>query len=110
MRKPFVLVLVSLFAGYSGAQNPQFCLENDITNRYMNEFTYDDYLDDYDVSKIMEYFDAGKDDGYRLDAPKPVTLSWTKAAGATSQRIEVSESADYADAYVYSVAADAESC
>ena len=109
MRKPFVLVLVSLFAGYSGAQNPQFCLENDITNRYMNEFTYDDYLDDYDVSKIMEYFDAGKDDGYRLDAPKPVTLSWTKAAGAASQRIEVSESADYADAYVYSVAADAES-
>ncbi len=109
MRKPFVLVLVSLFAGYSGAQNPQFCLENDITNRYMNEFTYDDYLDDYDVSKIMEYFDAGKDDGYRLDAPKPVSLSWTKAAGATSQRIEVSESADYADAYIYSVAADAES-
>jgi len=110
MKKFYVLFTLSLLAARVSAQEiPNYCLENDIVYHYMNDFTYDDYLDDYDESKIMYYFDLGKEAGYRLDAPKPVTLSWTKAAGATAQRIEVSESNDYADPYVYSVAADAES-
>ena len=110
MKKFYVLFTLSLLAARVCAQEiPNYCLENDIVYHYMNDFTYDDYLDDYNESKIMYYFDLGKDAGYRLDAPKPVTLTWTKASGATSQRIEVSESNDYADPYVYSVTADAES-
>ena len=109
MRKFCFLVIVSLFAGYCAAQNTQFCLENDIINHYMNDFTYDDYLDDYDVSFVLDYLDQGKDAGYRLDAPKPVTLTWTKAQGATAQRIEISESDAFTEAYTYNVAADAQS-
>ena len=110
MKKFYVLFTLSLLAARVCAQEiPNYCLENDIVYHYMNDFTYDDYLDDYNESRILHYFDLGKDAGYRLDAPKPVTLTWTKSAGATSQRIEVSESNDYADPYVYSVSADAES-
>ena len=109
MKKSYILLLASLFAGNLAAQTSSYCLENDIINHYMNDFTYDDYLDDYNVSKVMEYFNNGKNAGYRMDAPKPVTLSWTKQGGADSQRIEVSEYSDYRDALVFSVAADAES-
>ena len=110
MKKFYVLFTLSLLTARVGAQEiPNYCLENDIVNHYMNDFTYDDYLDDYNESKILYYFDLGKDAGYRLDAPKPVTLTWTKASGATSQRIEVSESESFSDSYVYQLRADAES-
>ena len=107
MKKFYVLSVLSLLAARVCAQEiPSYCLENDIVYHYMNDFTYDDYLDDYDESKIMYYFDLGKDAGYRLDAPKPITLTWTNDAGATYQRIEVSESEDFTAPYIYSVSAD----
>ena len=107
MKKFYVLSVLSLLTARVCAQEiPSYCLENDIVYHYMNDFTYDDYLDDYDESKIMYYFDLGKDAGYRLDAPKPITLTWTNDAGATYQRIEVSESEDFTDPYIYSVSAD----
>ena len=101
------LSIISMFAGYVCAQTTQYCLENDIIHSYLNDFSYEGVA--WDSSYVMDYFNRGKDGGYRMDAPKPVPLSWTKTAGAESQRIEVSESADFADALVYSVSADAES-
>ena len=111
MKKIYVLLALSLLSRYVYSQNDAsvYCLENDIVNHYLNDFSYDDYLDDYDTSMVMDYFNRGKEAGYRMDAPKPVPLSWTKTAGAESQRIEVSESSDFADALVYYVSADAES-
>ena len=103
MRKIQVFLMMSLLTGHICSQTP-WCLENDITHAYLNDFSYDDYLDDYNVSFIMEYFNKPHD--YRLDAPKPVRLSWTHASGAEAQRIEVSESSTYDNAYVYSVHAD----
>ena len=102
-----ILSFISMFAGYVCAQTTQYCLENDIIHSYLNDFSYEGVS--WDSSYVMEYFNRGKDDGYRMDAPKPIPLSWTKTAGAESQRIEVSESADFADALVYAVSADAES-
>jgi len=111
MKKIYVLLALSLLSGYVYSQDDAsvYCLENDIINHYLNDFSYDDYLDDYDTSMVMDYFNRGKEAGYRMDAPKPVPFSWTKTAGAESQRIEVSESSDFADALVYYVSADAES-
>ena len=103
MRKIIVLLLLLLFAVRGSAQT-SYCLENDITHDYLNDFSYDDYLDDYDVSFILDYFNKPHD--YRLDAPKPVRLSWTHTAGAESQRIEVSDTSTYANAYVYQVHPD----
>ena len=102
MRKIFVPLLLSLLVGHVCSQT--YCLENDITHDYLNDFSYDDYLDDYDVSFILHYDSLPHD--YRLDAPKPVRLSWTHTPGAEAQKIEVSESSTYDDAYVYSVHAD----
>jgi hypothetical protein len=104
MRKLYILVIVSLFAGYAYSQDPQ-CLENDIIHRYMNEFSYDT-IPDYDVSYVMDYFNEGKTAGYRMDAPKPVSLSWTLNPGAVAQRVEVSEKSDYSDAWVYNARND----
>ena len=103
MRKIQVLLPMLLLTGHISSQTP-WCLENDITHAYLNDFSYDDYADDLNASFIMDYFNRPHD--YRLDAPKPVNLSWTEVKGAQSQRVEVSESADYADSLVYTVKAD----
>ena len=106
MRKISSLIVLSLFAGHICSQT--YCLENDITHAYMTDFSYDDYLDDYDVSFVLHYdtlYKEGPRD-YRLDAPKPVRLHWTHEPGAEAQRIEVSLKSNYDSAYVYSVHAD----
>ena len=105
MRKLYSLVALSLFAGHICSQTT-YCLENDITHAYMNDFSYDDYLDDYDKSFILDYFNNGKTAGYRLDAPKPVSLSWTLDPACAAQRVEVSESSNYSDSWVYNVRSD----
>ena len=106
MRKSIVLVLVSMFAGYVCAQD--YCLENEAVHRYLTEFSYDT-IPDYEVSYIMDYFNIGKEGGYRLDAPAPVTVSWTRQTGLTTERIEVSESDDYSNPFVYIAPNNAES-
>lgn len=106
MRKFYVLLTVSLFAGFASAQDTPKCLENDIIHSYMNDFSYDDYLDDYDKSFVLDYFNNGKNTGIRMDAPKPVSLSWTLDPACAAQRIEVSEQSDYSNAWVYNVRSD----
>ena len=105
MRKYYILFLASLFAGYAYSQGSQECLENDIIHRYMNEFSYDT-IPDYNVSYVLDYFNEGKTGGYRMDAPKPVSLSWTLDPGAVAQRVEVSEQSDYSNAWVYNARND----
>ena len=105
MRKYYILFLASLFAGYAYSQGSQECLENDIIHRYMNEFSYDT-IPDYNVSYVLDYFNEGKTGGYRMDAPKPVSLSWTHDPGAVAQRVEVSEQSDYSNAWVYNARND----
>ena len=105
MRKLYIILSGCLFAGQVCAQEalPKYCLENDITHAYLTEFSYDT-IPDYNVSYIMDYFNMPHD--YRLDAPKPVSLSWTTSADAESQRIEVSESSAYTDPLVFNVGKD----
>ena len=105
MRKFYILLIVSLFAGYAYSQSASECLENDIIHRYMNEFSYDT-IPDYNVSYVMDYFNAGKTAGYRMDAPKPVSLSWTLDPAAVAQRVEVSEQSDYSNPWVYNARND----
>ena len=105
MRKIYSLIVLSLFAGHICSQT--YCLENDITHAYLNDFSYDT-IPDYNVSYVLYYdslYKIGPRD-YRLDAPKPVRLSWAHEPGAEAQRIEVSLRSDYDSAYVYSVHAD----
>ena len=106
MRKIYSLLIVSLFAGYAYAQDTPKCLENDIIHAYMNDFSYDDYLNDYEKSFVLDYFNAGKSAGYRLDAPKPVSLSWTLDPAAVAQRVEVSEQSNYSNAWIYNARND----
>ena len=105
MRKLYIILSACLLAGQVCAQEPlpKYCLENDITHAYLTDFSYDT-IPDYNVSYIMDYFNMSHD--YRLDAPKPVNLSWTAGADAESQRIEVSESSAYTDALVFNVSKD----
>ena len=102
MRKLYVLLLVSLLAGYAYSQEPQ-CLENDIIHAYMNDFSYDT-IQDYNVSYVMDYFNRPAT--YRKDAPKPVSLSWTLDPACTAQRVEVSEQSDYSNPWVYNARND----
>ena len=105
MRKSLVLIALSLSAGHVFSQEtlPQDGLENDITHRYLTDFSYDT-IPDINVSYVLDYYNMPHD--YRLDAPKPVSLSWTKDGAASSQRVEVSESSDYSDALVFKVGKD----
>ena len=101
MRKINLFVALTLLAGQTYAQ-VIYNVENDITHAYLNDFSYDTVS--LDKSFIMDYFNMPHD--YRLDAPRPVSLAWTGQAGADSQRLEVSESSDYADALVFALNPD----
>ena len=109
MKKIYILFVLSLLAGHVCAEDivPVYCLENNIIHSYLNDFSYDTVA--LDTSFVMDYFNRGKDEGYRMDAPKPVNLSWTQNPSAQSQRIEVSESSTYSYPLVYSVAPDKDS-
>ena len=109
MRKFYVLVAFSLLVGHVCAEDnfPVYCLENNIIHSYLNDFSYDTVA--LDTSFVMDYFNRGKEEGYRMDAPKPVSLSWTLDPSTQAQRIEVSESSSYSDLLVYSVAPDKDS-
>ena len=103
MRKLNVFLALSLLVGYASAQNPiEYCVENDITHAYLNDFSYDTVS--LEVSYVMDYFNMQHD--YRLDAPKPVRLSWVHQAGAEAQRVEVSENQDYSDAVAFTIDKD----
>ena len=103
MRKLYYLIALSLFVGRTSAQSPvQYCVENDITHGFLFDFTYDTV--DLKVSYVMDYFNKPHD--YRLDAPAPVRLSWTKSDGADEQRLEVSEKDTYADALIFALNKD----
>ena len=102
MRKACFVLAFSMFVGNICAQQ-SYCVENDITHAYLNDFTYDT-IPDLNVSYIMQYFRMPHD--YRLDAPVPANLSWTHDAGAESQRLEVSEWADFSDPLIYALDAD----
>ena len=104
MRKFYILFALCVFVGRMGAQTPvSYCIENDITPGFLNDFSYDSL--DYSKSKVMEYFKKPHD--YRLDAPRPVKLSWTHDAGATAQKVEVSESSTYSNPIVFTIDKDA---
>ena len=103
MRKFYILFALCVFVGRMGAQTPvSYCIENDITHGFLNDFSYDSL--DYSKSKVMEYFKKPHD--YRLDAPRPVKLSWTHDAGATAQKVEVSESSTYSNPIVFTIDKD----
>ena len=88
MRKFYVLFILSLLVGRTGAQAPvSYCVENDITHAYLNDFSYDTVA--LEISYVMDYFNMPHD--YRLDAPRPVRLSWTHQDGAEAQELEVYE-------------------
>ena len=102
MRKACLVLSLSMLIGPAFAQQ-RYCVENEITHAYLNDFTYDT-IPDLNVSYIMQYFRMPHD--YRLDAPVPANLSWTHDAGAESQRLEVSEWADFSDPLIYALDAD----
>ena len=102
MRRFCILLVLFLSAGLAYSSEP-VCLENDIIHDYMNDFSYDT-IADYNVSLVMDYFNRPAD--YRKDAPRPVSLSWTKDPDAAAQRVEVSEQSDYSDSLVYAVSKD----
>ena len=98
-----MFLALSLLVGYASAQNPiEYCVENDITHAYLNDFSYDTVS--LEVSYVMDYFKMQHD--YRLDAPKPVRLSWVHQAGAEAQRVEVSENQNYSDAITFTIDKD----
>ena len=101
MRKVFIILAMSMCVGHVCAQQ-SYCVENDITHAYLNDFSYDTL--DLSVSYVMKYFNMPHD--YRLDAPQPVRLSWTHEDGAEAQRVEVSESAAYSDSIVFTIHKD----
>ena len=105
MKRICLLLSAFLVTGYVFSQDPpgvpEYCLENDIIHGYLNDFSYDTVS--LDVSYVMDYFNRGKDAGYRMDAPKPIKLSWTPDPAAETQRIEVSEASDYSNPIAYQV-------
>ena len=103
MRKTAFVFVFSVVAGLMSAQNPvSYCVENEITHDFLNDFSYDSL--DLTVSYVMKYFNKPHD--YRLDAPVPVRLSWNHEAGADAQRVEVSESSVYTDSIVFTINKD----
>ena len=104
MKKLCFLFCLCLLAGQLNAQSPtSYCVENDITHAYLNDFSYDT-IPDYNISYVRDY--AAMPHDYRLDAPKPVRLSWTHEDGAEAQRIEISESNTYSDSIVFMIDKD----
>ena len=105
MKKFYLLIALFMLVGRMSAQNPvKYCVENEITHGYLNDFTYDT-IADLNVSYVMEYFN--KPHEYRLDAPVPAHLSWTHQDGADAQRVEVSEQNTYANPIVFTINKDA---
>lgn len=103
MRKTAFVFVFSVVARLMSAQNPvSYCVENEITHDFLNDFSYDSL--DLTVSYVMKYFNKPHD--YRLDAPVPVRLSWNHEAGADAQRVEVSESSVYTDSIVFTINKD----
>ncbi len=96
MRRINVLLGVALTAAPSFAQN--YPLENELTHRYLTEFTYDT-IADLNVSYIMDYYNTATP--YRKDQPAPVTLSWEPASGADEYRIVISENPALTDSIEY---------
>ena len=104
MKRLMLLFALALCAGRFCAQDiPQYCLENDSVNHYLNDFSYDT-IPDLNVSYIIQYYN--KDASFRSDWPKPVGLSWTAESGSESQYIELSEDESFSDAYVINIAPD----
>ena len=104
MKKIYTLFISLLFVGYVSSQDPiTYCVENDITHGFLNDFSYEGMA--LDSSFVMRYFKKPHD--YRLDAPVPVKLSWTHQDGADAQRVEVSESSSYSNPIVFKVNKDA---
>ena len=104
MRRIYLLIGLFMLTGHVCSQIlPQYCLENDSVNHYLNDFSYDT-IPDYNVSYIIQYYN--KDASFRSDWPKPVDLSWTNDPDAESQFIEVSEDASFAKSLIYNVDQD----
>lgn len=104
MRKLYFFIALSLFVGRTNAQSPvQYSVENEITHGFLFDFSYDTVA--LEISYVMDYFNKPHD--YRLDAPAPVKLSWTHQDGADSQRLEVSESSEYANPMIFALDKDA---
>ena len=104
MKKICFLFAFSLMTGFMSAQAPiSYSVENDITHAYLNDFSYDT-IPDYNISYVRDYAKMPHD--YRLDAPKPVRLSWNHEDGAETQRVEVSESSTYSDSIVFTINKD----
>lgn len=104
MRHFYALLVLCLAFVRIGAQTPvRYCIENEITHGFLNDFSYDSL--DLTVSYVMDYFNKPHD--YRLDAPSPVKLSWTHADGAEAQRVEISEKSDYSDPIKFTIDKDA---
>lgn len=69
---------------YAQSQDiPEYCLENEVTHRYLTEVQYKD--GDYTYTKITDYYQIPTD--YRKDQPAPVRLNWT--LDGTYERLEV---------------------
>lgn len=103
MRKVILCLSTLLLAGKIFSQPPiNYCVENDITHAFLNDFSYEGL--DLKISYVMDYFNRPHD--YRLDAPRPVRLSWTHDPDAEAQRVEVSELSTYADSIVFTIHKD----
>ena len=99
MRRIHVLWGLAMMAAPSLAQNyEQFPLENQLTHRYLTEFTYDT-IPDLHVSYIMDYYNTATT--YRKDQPAPVTLDWDTDLGADEYRIVISENRTLTDSIEY---------
>ncbi|MBO7415569.1 MAG: tyrosine-protein phosphatase [Bacteroidaceae bacterium] len=103
MKRFCILLALPLLVGGMSAQTPvAYSVENDNTHAFLTDFSYDSL--DLDVSYIMDYYNRPHDG--RLDAPKPVRLTWNHADGADAQRVEVSQSSTYSDSLVFTVHKD----
>ena len=103
MKRLCILLALPLLVGGMSAQTPvAYSVENDNTHGFLNDFSYEGM--DWEASYIMDYYNRPHDG--RLDAPKPVRLTWNHADGADAQRVEVSQSSTYADSLVFTVHKD----
>ena len=104
MKKSCSLFCLCMLAVQISAQEPtSYSIENDITYAYLNEFSYDT-IADYNVSYVRDYIARPHD--YRLDAPKPIRLSWTHEDGAEAQSIEIWEMIEAKDTIIFTIDKD----
>lgn len=98
------LMAVPAFA--QAQEIPEYCLENEVTHRYLTEVQYRD--GDYTYTKITDYYQLPT--AYRKDQPAPVSLQWEQDGTFESQCIRLWEEEDTACLREISLSGTALSC